>query len=777
LLDSLLQETVPRNKVIAMGDIKDEMGMDYYEEEEWGKSNNGDYEDYKDIVIEVDEKILKFISSFKIGSMLSLEVLVALADKYECVKYECGALFYSKTLFEEHEGNHSPNNPVDIANLHSPENINEEEEELQDGFKTDCDDQEDNTAEPDEEEENIEEDIKFDVNLAEDSKEQKLPLPFSCNICDKPFLRESWLVRHRFSHPELIQEAYSCFHCKNIYQGKFAKSSYKKHIDRLITREERICETCGHIARTVEYLEIHKQVKHLGLKRFKCDIEECEKEFSKNRYLIIHRRTHNSSTTYYCEYTSCDYTSNLKKNIARHKVRRHVDGSINLNCDKCKYVAPNKDRLQTHTRNYHSGILNECNHCDKKYRDRSKYLLHLRRDHQGVRYKCENCDLEFTHKHTLVTHIKRDHEGLKLKCEKCDHEATSQRALRFHVVKSHEKNPFACDTCSFVGSNYPFLYSHRNKIHNGVKYHCDLCGHVSYNETLLKYHMKQKHPDQEPTIYDHQKTTFDVEDHPKCEPCNKLFQTPGRYLSHKQKIHINTSATLALTQASAEVEKVESKEVKKKRGPKKKERLGPLVNRKGKPIKLCPTKTCEKKFTAEKRLQRHILLNHTSVMPCEECGRTFTEKRIFINHQKWHRYDTATSCEVCGKELTRSNLIKHFKMYHSDSPPEKRHFCDVCGKDFFIESQLLLHMKHHYNQKDFICTFDGCDKAFYVKSHRQDHERVHTGQSIRQCLTCSKEFKSMSAYRYHINRIHPQLKNSDMSSSTSSTFSNSNNSL
>ena len=46
-----------------------------------------EYEDYKDIVIEVDEKILTFISSFQIGSILSLEVLVGLANKYECEKF------------------------------------------------------------------------------------------------------------------------------------------------------------------------------------------------------------------------------------------------------------------------------------------------------------------------------------------------------------------------------------------------------------------------------------------------------------------------------------------------------------------------------------------------------------------------------------------------------------------------------------------------------------------------------------------------------------------
>ena len=118
---------------------------------------------------------------------------------------------------------------------------------------------------------------------------------------------------HGFSHPKLNKDEYPCFHCDNFYGGKFAKISYRKHIDRLITREERICKTCGHMARTVEYLEIHEQVQHLGLKRFKCEGEDCHKEFSKNKYLVMHKKTHDTSNSFPC--LKCNFSSHLKKNL------------------------------------------------------------------------------------------------------------------------------------------------------------------------------------------------------------------------------------------------------------------------------------------------------------------------------------------------------------------------------------------------------------------------------------------------------------------------------
>ena len=152
--------------------------------------------------------------------------------------------------------------------------------------------------------------------VTENGNETKLEEPFKCDICDKTFLRQSWLVRHGFSHPRLNKDKYSCFHCNNLYRGKYAKQYYRKNIDRLIDREERICQTCGHLARDVDFLGIHKQVEHFGLKRFKCEIENCGLEFSKNYRLINHKRTHDTSISYPCD--QCSFSSNSRKTLNKH---------------------------------------------------------------------------------------------------------------------------------------------------------------------------------------------------------------------------------------------------------------------------------------------------------------------------------------------------------------------------------------------------------------------------------------------------------------------------
>ena len=522
-------------------------------EQESKISDDTEYLDYKDIVIEVDEKILKFISSFNVGSFLSLEFLVELADKFECEK--CWTVFYSKSFYIEHVETHHGYLPAkDISPvLFSETNTNEEQNIVM------CDTEHESLKY----EEEIVVDIKSDdvvenedinpnsfkvnndkrqMGYSDPLTADKTSLPFTCTVCEKTFARQSLLVWHNFSHPKLNQEEYPCFHCTNHYGGygaNKAKSSYKRHIERLINREKRTCDECGHMARTEEYLDIHTKTKHLGIKLFQCEFQGCESKFSKVAGLKKHKKLHDRSNIYPC--SKCSWTTDFKQNLYRHIQRNHVDKStLNLKCDQCIYEGVSKDSLLHHKRVYHSGKIHECLPCGKKYVDREKYLWHIKRDHEGVRHMCDYCDKRFTLKFTLDTHVKRDHIGLVLNCEKCDHKSTSQRALRKHILRTHEDDPYACKLCSYVASSNEYLSGHVNKVHKGIKYQCDLCEHISYVPYLLKLHMKEWHPEHAPDIFEHQKLSFDLENCLKCVPCNKLFDTDDKYRIHT-KTHNNST--------------------------------------------------------------------------------------------------------------------------------------------------------------------------------------------------------------------------------------------
>ncbi len=68
-------------------------------------------------------------------------------------------------------------------------------------------------------------------------------------------------------------------------------------------------------------LKAHIDVVHRGLKKFKCELTQCNKSFSDRKSLIIHTRSHDKSRPYKCKY--CDIAFSTIGNRSDHH-RRHL---------------------------------------------------------------------------------------------------------------------------------------------------------------------------------------------------------------------------------------------------------------------------------------------------------------------------------------------------------------------------------------------------------------------------------------------------------------------
>lgn len=80
--------------------------------------------------------------------------------------------------------------------------------------------------------------------------------------------------------------------------------------------------------------------------------------------------------------------------------------------------------------------------------------------------------------------------------------------------------------------------------------------------------------------------------------------------------------------------------------------------------------------------------------------------------------------------------------------------CTVCNKLFRTNYKLRVHMETHAeNNAKFICTADGCCKAFKSKIGLQEHAAKHTGQFNFTCDVCHKQFVLRSYFVAH-QRIH-----------------------
>ena len=86
--------------------------------------------------------------------------------------------------------------------------------------------------------------------------------------------------------------------------------------------------------------------------------------------------------------------------------------------------------------------------------------------------------------------------------------------------------------------------------------------------------------------------------------------------------------------------------------------------------------------------------------------------------------------------------------------------CPICpNKQFISKCKLDWHLKCH--ERQFKCTYEGCDKSFKQKQHLKNHLLTHAdGVRPFRCKypNCGKAFKSISHLKDHTQSIHMKLK-------------------
>ena len=108
---------------------------------------------------------------------------------------------------------------------------------------------------------------------------------------------------------------------------------------------------------------------------------------------------------------------------------------------------------------------------------------------------------------------------------------------------------------------------------------------------------------------------------------------------------------------------------------------------------------------------------------CDECHRTFNERRYLKTHRRIHSGDKPYTCEICSKTFTLVSYLRKHRRKHDGRKPFT---CYICNKVFSELGHLTAHIFIHTGEKRHVC--DVCGKAFTNPSTLTGHRRIHSGE-------------------------------------------------
>ncbi|XP_048485818.1 myoneurin isoform X2 [Plutella xylostella] len=162
---------------------------------------------------------------------------------------------------------------------------------------------------------------------------------------------------------------------------------------------------------------------------------------------------------------------------------------------------------------------------------------------------------------------------------------------------------------------------------------------------------------------------------------------------------------------------------------------------------------CSKMFELRHQLSNHLRRIHPpGGIRCEPCDLTFPRHVDLINHRyDEHLKKPKHKCKMCNYETRKQSCLKA----HTDRVHLKvlAVTCQVCGLQFYCETNLRSHMVKHTKVRNFEC--DICKKAFATKKTIISHLRSHLGIKTMVCRVCGKAFVQRISLKNHLKKYHP----------------------
>lgn len=262
-----------------------------------------------------------------------------------------------------------------------------------------------------------------------------------------------------------------------------------------------------------------------------------------------------------------------------------------------------------------------------------------------------------------------------------------------------------------------------------VPYQCNVCG-ISYLEPIMLANHIQNHIKAIRTPY-------------RCSICNETFDSALKSIAHFKTMHLNNSVISHEVSVAQQQSNDLSEECKHFGSDVKMEEpecLNSCIENANDLSCVKSTLTLRKVKEDESVLKSASKLElYSKKYPCNICGLIYKSARQRNVHQK--------SCKP-SQTLQNSQLNLTTKNSGRGSENVSSSKCRYCRK---VYADGVLRLRHerlcHRGQKLYACRF--CGRIFNHSGHRNEHERLHTGQLPYKCNACLKGFVNASKLKQH----------------------------
>lgn len=365
-----------------------------------------------------------------------------------------------------------------------------------------------------------------------------------------------------------------------------------------------------------------------------------------------------------CTEPGCSYVTSSLSSLQTHRLvhwRRNNRLAAKRTCPVCKQVCDSpkearKHGLETHAETFEENkavacIVEEtCNwkgsldnsdvlqlffqHILSKHNSSSASLKEEQSSEESELLACDvpNCGYVTTKSFNLAQHLRHHNDERRYECPICNKRFRTSSHLRTHTRAVHTKEKaFQCPDCSRGFATQWQCKSHF-RTHHGQKktsYDCVHCDKSFAKPQSLAGHIKSAHGSEK------KKKLWSM-----CETCGLKLTANHQCCDPEAK----TKCQLCNKDISAKSVKAHRQYHKRKETE----------------AHLCHY--CNKSFTTETSLKRHVLIhNNSKPFQCSVCEKTFRQKGSLVSHSRVHS-GLRVSCVVCSKKfITKSLLNQHIK--------------------------------------------------------------------------------------------------------------------